>query len=567
MGITGAEALIKCLEEEQVELIFGYPGGAVLPIYDVLKESRIKHILVRQEQAAVHAASGYARIIGRPGVCLSTSGPGATNLVTGIATAYMDSIPLVAITGQVATSMVGTDAFQEVDITGITMPVTKHNYLVQKVEDLPRIVKEAFHIAGTGRPGPVLIDIPKDVSGAGLKNFQLPEKVDLRGYKPTYRGHPSQIRNLAEMIALGSKPLIYAGGGIIKSGAWSELMSLAEKINAPVTSTLMGLGAFPENHPLSLGMVGMHGTPAANYAVQECDLLIGLGVRFDDRVTLSVEKFAPKARIVHVDVDPAEIGKNVMVDLPIVGDLKRVLEDLLGLLTDKENPEWIEQVYQWRKEHPLRYEEDYQELKPQRVLEKLGEMTRERDVIITADVGQHQMWAAHYYRFLRPGTYLTSGGLGTMGYGFPAAIGAQLAAPEATVIAVTGDGSFQMHMAELGTAVENNLPVKILLFNNQNLGMVRQLQHFYTDRRYTGVDFTGNPDFVHLAGAYRNAVGLRISEPGQVEEVLEEALGNGKLTLIECIISEKELVYPVVPNDKGLDEMIHFPGIEGEKHE
>lgn len=567
MGITGAEALIKCLEAEQVELVFGYPGGAVLPIYDALKESRIKHVLVRQEQAAAHAASGYARITGRPGVCMATSGPGATNLVTGIATAYMDSIPLVAITGQVATSMVGTDAFQEVDITGITMPITKHNYLVQKVEDLPRIVKEAFHIAGTGRPGPVLIDIPKDVSEAVLKDFRLPEKVDLRGYKPTYRGHPSQIRNLAEMIGQAKRPLIYAGGGILKSGAWGELMSLAEKINAPVTVTLMGLGAFPENHPLYLGMLGMHGAPAANLAVQECDLLIGLGVRFDDRVTLSVEKFAPKAKIVHVDVDPAEIGKNVMVDLPIVGDLKRVLEDLLGLVAEQEKQEWIEQVYRWRKEQPLQYEENHQELKPQRVLEKLGEMTRERNVIVTADVGQHQIWAAQYYRFLRPGTYLTSGGLGTMGYGFPAAIGAQLAAPDATVIAVTGDGSFQMHMAELGTAVENNLPVKILLFNNQNLGMVRQLQHFYAGRRYTGVDFTGNPDFVQMMGAYRNAVGLRITEPSQIEEVLEEALNNGKLTLIECVISKKELVYPVVPNGMGLHEMIHYPGIEGEEDE
>ncbi|NLL19970.1 MAG: biosynthetic-type acetolactate synthase large subunit [Clostridia bacterium] len=559
MSITGAEALIKSLEAEGVEVIFGYPGGAVLSIYDALRESSIKHVLVRQEQAAVHAASGYSRVTGRPGVCLATSGPGATNLVTGIATAYMDSIPVIAITGQVATGMVGTDAFQEVDIFGITMPITKHNYLVQKAEDLPRIIREAFHIAQTGRPGPVLIDIPKDVSGAILAQYQPVTKVDLRGYKPTFRGHPSQIRNLAQLIREAEKPLIYAGGGTVRAGAHEEVLALAERINAPVTTTLQGLGVFPENHPLSLGMLGMHGTPYANLAVQQCDLLIGLGVRFDDRVTLSVEHFAPNAQIVHVDIDPAEIGKNVLVDLPIVGDVRLVLEDLLGLVEEKEHPEWIEEVRGLKKNYPLTYGHAGGDLKPQFVLEKLSELLRDQDWIITSDVGQHQMWAAQYGKFLKPNTFLTSGGLGTMGYGVPAAVGAQLGAPQATVVAVTGDGSFQMHMAELGTATENKLPVKILLFNNSYLGMVKQLQHFFVEGRYSGVEFTGNPDFMQLISAYKNACGLRISKPEEVEPVLKEALNNGKLTLIECVISDQELVYPVVPNDMGLDQMIFFP--------
>lgn len=559
MSITGAEALIKSLEAEGVEVIFGYPGGAVLSIYDALRESSIKHVLVRQEQAAVHAASGYSRVVGRPGVCLSTSGPGATNLVTGIATAHMDSIPVIAITGQVATGMVGTDAFQEVDIFGITMPITKHNYLVQKAEDLPRIVREAFHIAQTGRPGPVLIDIPKDVSGALLEKYEPVTHVELRGYKPTYRGHPSQIRNLAQMIQAAKKPLIYAGGGVVRAGAHEELLALAEKINAPVTTTLQGLGAFPENHPLSLGMLGMHGTPYANLAVQQCDLLIGFGVRFDDRVTLSVKHFAPNAKVVHVDVDPAEIGKNVRVDLPIVGDVRLVLEDLLGLVQENEHPEWNEEVRRLKKDYPLTFGKADGILKPQYVLKKLTELLGNRDRIITSDVGQHQMWAAQYGRFLKPNTFLTSGGLGTMGYGVPAAVGAQLGAPEATVVAVTGDGSFQMHMAELATATENNLPIKILLFNNSYLGLVKQLQHFFVEGRYSGVEFTGNPDFMQLISAYRNACGYRITKPEEVEPVLKDALNNSKLTLIECVISDEELVYPVVPNDKGLDQMIYFP--------
>lgn len=565
MGITGAQALIKLLEEENVEYVFGYPGGSVLPIYDALLDSqKIKHVLVRQEQAAVHAASGYARITGRPGVCIATSGPGATNLVTGLATAYMDSIPVVALTGQVSTDMIGTDAFQEVDIFGITMPITKHNYLVKDVRDLPRVVKEAFHIAGTGRPGPVLIDIPRNVSGA-VFDYEPPEPVELRGYKPTYKGHPTQIKNLAKMIQEAQRPVIYAGGGIITSNACEELRTLAEKINAPVTTTLMGLGAFPEDHELSLGMLGLHGTPYANLAVHHCDLLIGIGVRFDERVTCTIEKFAPQAKIVHIDIDPAEICKNCRVDLPIVGDARLVLEELLKKVAEKEHYLWIEQIKTWKKNHPLVYRQDGR-LKPQYVVQKLGELTRGR-AIVTTDVGQHQMWTAQYYGFIKPRSFLCSGGLGTMGYGLPAAVGAQLASPDSLVIAVTGDGSFQMNMAELGTATEQGLPIKVVLFNNSHLSLVRQLQHFFCGKRYSGVTFTGNPDFVQIAKAYPGAEAYRITQPEEVEPVLKEALNNGKLTLIECVVSAEELVYPVVLPNKGLNEMIYYPGEEGGTNE
>jgi len=547
--------LIKSLQAENVTKIFGYPGGAVLPIYDALRESDIQHILVRNEQAAVHMANGYARTTGKPGVCMATSGPGATNLVTGIATAYMDSVPVVIITGQVATSMVGTDAFQEVDITGITMPITKHNYLVKKANDLPGIVKEAVHIASTGRPGPVLIDIPKDVSAAPC-SVKPVQQVELRGYKPNYQGHPQQINRALKLINEAEKPVIYVGGGVINSGATEELVALAQRAQIPVTTTLMGLGSFPEDRHLSLGMLGLHGTPVANYAITGADLLIGLGVRFDDRVTSVVEKFAPRAKIIHLDIDPAEIGKNVVVDVPIVGDIRLVLTELLDKLGEKEHPAWLEQIEQWRQAHPLKYGNG-KKLRPQHVIQKLGEITKHR-AIVTADVGQHQMWAAQFYGFVRPRSFLTSGGLGTMGYGFPAAIGAQMADPEALVIAVTGDGSFQMSMAEMGTAREQNLPIKVLLFNNNSLGLVRQLQHFYCDKRYTAVTFSGNPDFVNLARCY-DAVGLKIETPDQIEPVLTEAVNNGRLTVIEVTISEEELVLPMVPNARGLDEMVQFP--------
>ncbi|HBT46459.1 MAG TPA: biosynthetic-type acetolactate synthase large subunit [Peptococcaceae bacterium] len=552
MKRTGAQAVIEALLQEGADLVFGYPGGAVLPLYHALADSPIKHVLVRHEQNAVHAASGYARTSGRVGVCFATSGPGATNLVTGIATAYMDSVPVVIFTGQVPTSMVGTDAFQEVDVTGITMPITKHNYLVKDVAELPRIVKEAFHIARTGRPGPVLIDLPRDVAQAPCE-APIPEQVEIRGYKPTYKGHAGQIRALAKMLSEAERPLIFVGGGVVASGAEELLVRLAETLQAPVATTLAGLGAFPEDHPLSLGMVGLHGKPYANHAFMECDVLFGLGVRFDDRVTGALDKFAPQAKIAHVDIDPAEIGKNVRVDLPLVGDARTVLEDLLPLVQPGKREAWLKRLQELREAYPLTYGRGG-DVRPQWVIQRLGEMTRGR-AIITTDVGQHQMWAALFYGFTKPRTFISSCGLGTMGYGFPAAIGAQLARPDAMVWAITGDGSFQMSMPELGTAVEQNLPIKILLFNNQSLAMVRQLQHFYYEGKYTAVRFSGNPDFVGLARCY-GAEGLRITKQEEVIPVLEEAMQNGRLTLIECLISEEEMVYPMVPAGAGLNEMI-----------
>ena len=536
-----------------MEVIFGYPGGSVLPIYDALYRSKINMVLVRTEQGGVHAASGYARVTGKVGVCLATSGPGATNLVTGIATAYMDSIPIVAITGQVATSMVGTDAFQEVDITGITIPITKYNYLVKRVEDLPGIMKEAFHLAASGRPGPVLIDIPRNVADAVV---EMPEelRLDIPGYKPTYKGHPTQIKSAAALIDQSERPVIYAGGGVISSGATEELRQLAERIQAPVTTTLMGIGSFPTEHTLSIGMLGLHGLPCANFAVSEADLLIGIGVRFDDRVTGAVSKFAPKAKIVHIDIDPAEIGKNVEVDLPIVGDAKRILNEILARVAENKHGSWLEQVDDWKRDYPLCYQGREVPAQPQFVLEEMGRLIN-REAVITTDVGQHQMWAAQYCRVNQPRTFLSSGGLGTMGYGFPAAIGAQLGKPDALVVAVTGDGSFQMNMPELGTACDHNLPIKILLFNNHTLGMVKQLQHFYSNRVYAGVEFRTMPDFTELARAY-GAVGCRISSREDVIPVLTEAFGNGKLTLIDCLISPDEMVYPIVLAGRGLNEMV-----------
>lgn len=550
MEITGAQCLIKALEEQDVDVIYGYPGGAVLPIYDALLQSSIKHVLVRHEESAAHAANGYSRTTGRVGVCMATSGPGATNLVTGIATAYMDSIPMVIITGQVSTQMIGTDAFQEVDMTGITMPITKHNYLVKNVKELQKTIKEAFHVAATGRPGPVLIDIPKNISDSMVK-YNPHVRVDMRGYKPTYSGHPSQIKNAAKMINNSARPVIMAGGGVANSRASELLIKLAKKIQSPVVTTLMGLGTYPADDELSLGMLGMHGTAVANHAVSQADLIVGLGVRFDDRATSAVQKFAPRAKIVHIDIDPAEIGKNIRVDCPIVGDIKLILEDLLPQVEDNTHPLWLEQIEKWKKEHQLKFPEDV--LTPQYVISLLNEMTNE-DTIVTTDVGQHQMWAALHYKFKKPGKFISSGGLGTMGYGFPAALGAQYGNQENLVITITGDGSFQMHMAEMATAMEHNLPIKILLFNNDCLGLVRQLQYFYSEKRYCGIDFTCNPDFVQFAKCY-NAAGYRITNKDEAKPILEEALNNGKLTIIECIVPVDNLVYPMVLNTKGLDEM------------
>jgi acetolactate synthase-1/2/3 large subunit len=550
--MTGAQALIRCLEEEKIELVFGYPGGAILPVYDALYHSKIRHILVRHEQGAAHAADGYARVTGKVGVCMATSGPGATNLVTGIANAYMDSVPIVLITGQVPTTQVGTDSFQEVDITGITMPVTKHNYLVKDPRQLPKIVRQAFHIAATGRPGPVLIDLPRDVAQAEI-DFTYPESVNLPGYRPTYRGHPSMIQQIARVIMEAERPVIYAGGGVIGADAAEELKMLAETISAPVTNTLMGLGSFPGSHPLFLGMLGLHGTRYANMAVTGCDCLIAVGARFDDRVIAKVAGFAPNAKVIHIDIDPAEIGKNVRAHLPVVGDVKQVLQSLLALLQKKENREWFSHVQALKAEFPLRYRQG-DKLKPQYVIEKISEITR-GDAIIVTDVGQHQMWAAHYYQFKRPRTFISSGGLGAMGYGLPAAVGAQLGAPDRKVILITGDGSIQMTMQELGTAAEQRLPLKIFVLNNRQLGMVRQLQEFYCDRRYMAVGFSFNPDFARLAGIY-GMEGYTIENAERLAEILPAVLQSPEPVIVDCLVCGKENVMPMVLAGSTIEEAI-----------
>jgi len=553
MKMKVAEALIRCLEMEDVRLVFGYPGGAMLPVYDALyHSSAIKHVLVRHEQGAVHAADGYARATGRVGVAMATSGPGATNLVTGLANAYMDSIPLVVFTGQVPTSQVGTDAFQEVDITGITLPITKHNYLVKNPADLPRMVKNAFHIASTGRPGPVLIDLPKDVAQAEI-DFSYPETVELRGYKPTYRGHPNQINEAARLIAASRRPVIYAGGGILNSRASEELLQLAETISAPVTNTFMGLSGFPGDHPLFLGMLGLHGTRYANLAVTECDLLIALGARFDDRVTGRLDAFAPRAALIHVDIDPAEIGKNVRVNVPIVGDVKQVLQALLPLLQKTDRSEWLARIAELKKMYPLSYQREGG-LKPQYVIEELYRLTG-GDAVVATDVGQHQMWVAQYYPFRRPGTLISSGGLGTMGFGLPAAVGAQLGLPGRLVILVTGDGSIQMNLQELATVREQELPLKIILLNNHALGMVRQLQEYYCSGRYMAVDFKFHPDFITLARAY-DISGYTVSEPEEVAATLSRALAEPGPVLVNCLISPEENVLPMVLQGQGIDQAV-----------
>lgn len=558
MKMTAAQALIHCLELEGVSVLFGYPGGAVLPIYDALYgHQSIKHVLVRQEQGAVHAASGYARANGGVGVCLATSGPGATNLVTGIATAYMDSIPIVVLTGQVPTAMVGTDAFQEVDIYGITMPITKHNYLVKKAQDVPKIIKQAFYLARTGRPGPVLVDLPRDILETEI-SFICPEDIRPQGYKPTYVGNAKQIVQVAEAIKQAEKPVIYAGGGVISSGANDELLELAEKIKAPVVNTLMGLGNFPQNHPYFLGMLGLHGTKYANKAVTECDLLIGMGVRFDDRVTGRISGFAPDAKIIHIDIDPAEIGKNVKINLPVVGDIKRILEEVLAKLEPSADRPWLDYLLKYKEDNPLVGKVErgcrFAEIQPWEILMKLNELTK-GEAIFTTDVGQHQMWSAHYLQTLKPRKFISSGGLGTMGYGFPAAVGAQLAKPEDLVIAISGDGSFQMSMQEFGTAAEQGLPIKVIILNNHRLGMVRQLQEFYCEERYMGVDYTGQPDFAMFAACY-GALGLRIEKREEIEAKLKEALAHPGPVIVDCQVCGYENVYPMVLAGDAINEAI-----------
>ena len=551
--INGAKALIKCLEKEGVDILFGYPGGQIIPFYNELYDSNMRHILVRHEQAAAHAADGYARATGKIGVCVSTSGPGATNLVTGIATAYMDSVPIVALTGQVPTSMIGNDAFQEADITGITQPITKHNYLVQDAKELPRILKEAFHIAYTGRPGPVLIDLPKDIQNTEI-DFYYPEKVEMRGYKPTYKGNIQQIKRAAEEILNSSMPVIYAGGGVISSNSSCELVELAETINAPVTTTLMGISSIPTDHPLYIGMLGMHGSKYANYAVQESDLIIAVGARFDDRVTGKLESFAPNARFIHIDVDPAEISKNVKVHIPIVGDAKQVLKSLNKYVKRCNSEAWIEKINKWKKEYPLTYKQMSPDgVMPQFVIEQISKVCN--DAIIVTEVGQHQMWAAQYFNYRKPRTFITSGGLGTMGYGFPAAMGAKVGRPDKTVIDIAGDGSFQMNSQELATVVQNKIPVVVVILNNGYLGMVRQWQELFYERRYSCTFIKGSVDFVKLAEAY-GALGLRAERPSEVGPAIEEAVRSGRPAVVDVIVECEANVYPMVPAGAAINEIL-----------
>ncbi|MFH2012138.1 MAG: biosynthetic-type acetolactate synthase large subunit [Pseudomonadota bacterium] len=558
MKKTGAQILLESLRLEGVDTIFGFPGGAVIGIYDELLNSPINHILVRHEQAAVHAADGYARSSGKTGVCLVTSGPGATNTVTGIATAYMDSIPIVILTGQVSTGLIGNDAFQEADIIGITRPCTKHNYLVKDIKELARTIKEAFYIASTGRPGPVLIDLPKDIMAISTE-FIYPESVNMQSYNPTYRGHRGQIQRALKLILKANKPLIYAGGGVISSNASEELTTFARTLAIPVTSTLMGLGCFPGVDELSLGMLGMHGTYRANMAVTECDLLLAVGARFDDRVTGKIDEFAPNAKIIHIDIDPTSISKNISVHIPIVGDAKDVLKKINKLIQDEKEDwrslhrEWLDQIRQWKETYPLAYKQ-IDVIKPQYVVEKIYEITK-GDAIISTEVGQNQMWTAQYYHFNKPRTFLTSGGLGTMGYGFPAAIGAQVAFPEKTVIDIAGDGSIQMNIQELATVAQYNLPVKIAILNNRFLGMVRQWQGLFHDKRYSQTPLEVSPDFIKLAEAY-GAVGLRATKPEEVVPTIEKALSIRKAVIMDFVVEREEDVYPMVPVGAPLKEML-----------
>jgi acetolactate synthase-1/2/3 large subunit len=563
MQMTGAEIFVRALTDLGVDIVFGYPGGAVLNIYDALfKNTKVRHLLCRHEQGAVHMADGYARASGKTGVCLVTSGPGATNTVTGLATAYMDSIPVVVFSGQVPTLLIGNDAFQEADIVGISRPCTKHNYLVKETKDLARIIKEAFYIASTGRPGPVLVDIPKDVLIAPAA-YDLPKEVSLRGYHPNYEGHPRQVESAMRLLLSKEQPVVYAGGGVILSNASPELAELARLLSLPVTTTLMGMGAFPGSDPLCLGMLGMHGTYAANMAISHADVILAVGARFDDRVTGKVDEFAPHAKIIHIDIDPTSIQKNVPVDIPIVGDLKDVLRKMIRLAKGKKEAPayrektaaWRGQIATWAKTHPLTYKQGKGKIKPQYVVEEIYRITR-GDAIITTEVGQNQMWAAQFYTYDRPRTFLSSGGLGTMGYGLPAAIGAQVAMPDRLVIDIAGDGSIQMNIQEMATAVQYRIPVKVVILNNGALGMVRQWQELFFQGKYSQTCLPSRiPDFVRLAEAY-GAKGFRASRQEEVPEVLKKGFAAEGPVLIDVVVDPGEMVYPMVPAGAPLTKML-----------
>ncbi|MFH1837565.1 MAG: biosynthetic-type acetolactate synthase large subunit [Candidatus Omnitrophota bacterium] len=557
---SGAKILIECLHLEGVTDVFGYPGGVIIPLADQFYlDNRINFYLTRHEQGAVHAADGYARATGKVGVCIATSGPGATNLVTGIATAHLDSIPMVAITGQVKSTLIGNDAFQEVDIVGITRPITKHNYLVKDVKDLAKVIKEAFHIARTGRPGPVLIDLPVDVQLATTE-FKYPETVDIKGYKPNYKGHTGQIKRIIKAIEKASRPLLYVGGGVILSEAAKELTAFAKKSNIPVTMTMMGLGAFLGDDPLSLGMLGMHGTAYANHAVQDSDLIIAVGARFDDRVTGRIDKFAPGAKVAHIDIDPSSVSKNISVDIPVIGDAKGILKELTKLVKKRAYAEWHKKIKKWKKELPLKYKDD-DKLRPQYIIEQIQDITKDRDVIIATEVGQNQMWAAQHYIYTKPRTWISSGGLGTMGYGFPAAIGAQIGKPKALVFDIAGDGSIQMNIQELATAVMNKLPIKIAILNNGYLGMVRQWQELFYEKRYAWTVLAKDmeimcPDFVKLAESY-GAKGIRIKKKSEVKAAIEEAIKIKGPVILDFFIEREENVFPMVPAGESISNMLH----------
>ena len=563
MNLTGSQMVCESLIREGVDVIFGLPGGAILPLYQTLPEyPQLKHILVRHEQGAAHAADGYARVTGRPGVAWATSGPGATNLVTGIATAQMDSIPMVVITGQVTRAAIGSDAFQETDTTGITLPITKHNYLVMDPAEIPSVINEAFHIANTGRQGPVLIDLPKDVLQEE-GNFEYPDSLDLPGYKPNLEGHSAQIKRAARVIAESERPVILAGHGILFSGASEEVRELAEKAQIPVITTLLGISSFPDDHVLAVGMPGMHGMAYASKAIEEADLLIALGMRFDDRITGKPSAFALRSRKIHIDIDPSEIGKNVPVDVPIVGDIKRVLEKLNKLVEPATHLEWIQDIDKLKHDHPSMYIRQTEKLLPQFIINQLSKATNGEAIVVTG-VGQHQMWAAQHYMFKDPRTWVSSGGSGAMGYEVPGAMGAQMGAPGKVVWSVAGDGGFQMTMAELATMVENNIPVKFAIINNSVLGMVRQWQEFFYQKSYVATQYTHNPDFVKLADAF-GMLGLRVTEKTQVMPAIQKAMEYDGPALIDFVVEEEENVYPMLPAGQTIHDLIEEPLPEGIK--